>query len=546
MKLPTPPPDWQGRPHPLAPKSQQRPPRRSPPRLRTALIGVAGLAALVLIGIIIAEVFLFSGSTPAPQLAELPPLPPATRNSIIMAPVSISLGAIRDAAEKATPRNFSGKSDNPVSQLLQNADIGWTVSRGAIAATGAQDTLSLMTPLSGRLNVTGSLSAKATGALGDAIGGLLGSDAASKIGGINIKNLNATADIKGSVMISMRPRLAVSWYVEPNFAAQVNLGDTALTVAGARVNVPAQMKPVIDKTVNEQLSALSERLRKDPTLRRNAQMQWSRACRSVPLQGSAPGLPPVWLEIKPTRALAAQPVIDANVATVTMGIEAETRVTPAETKPECPFPEKLTIVPPTTGGINVAVPVDVPFTELTKLVDSQLAGRTFPEDGSGPVAVTVKHATVTPSGNRLLISLQVKGKEKESFFGFAAEATVHIWGRPLVDQAQQILRLADLQLAVESEAAFGLLGAAARAAVPHLQRALLERSVVDLKPFADNVREKIATAIAELQKNENGIRVDTDINNLALTDIAFDAKVLRVIASAEGTLSVRVNTLPGL
>ncbi|MFN5457574.1 DUF4403 family protein, partial [Bradyrhizobium sp.] len=241
------------------------------------------------------------------------------------------------------------------------------VSRGAIAATGAQDTLSLATPLSGRLNVTGSLSAKTTGALGDAIGGLLGSDAAKQIG-VNIKNLNATADIKGNVMIAMRPRLAASWYVEPNFAAQVNLGDTALTVAGARLNVPAQMKPIIDKNVNDQLGVLSERLRKDPTLRRNAQIQWERACRSVPLQGTAPGLPAVWLEIKPTRALAAQPVIDANAVTATIGIEAETRVTPAQTKPECPFPEKITIVPPTAGGINVAVPIDVPFTELNKLV----------------------------------------------------------------------------------------------------------------------------------------------------------------------------------
>ncbi|UFZ03895.1 DUF4403 family protein [Bradyrhizobium ontarionense] len=545
MKLPTPRPDWQSKPHPLAPKSQ-RPPRPSPLRLRMILIGATGLAALVLVGVIAAELFLFTGKTPAPPLAQLTPLPPATRNSIIMAPVSISLGAIRDAAEKATPRNFSGKADNPAAQVLQNADIGWTVSRGAIAATGAQDTLSLATPISGRLNVTGSLSAKATGALGDAIGGLLGSDAAKQIGGINIKNLNATADIKGNIVIAMRPRLAASWYLEPNFAAQVNLGDTALTVAGARVNVPAQMKPVIDKTVGDQLNALSDRLRKDPTLRRNAQAQWARACRSVPLQGTAPGLPAVWLEMKPTRALAAQPVIDANTATVTVGIEAETRVTPAETKPECPFPEKITIVPPTAGGISVAVPIDIPFTELNKLVDSQLAGRTFPEDGSGPVAVTVKHATVVPSGNRLLISLQVKGKEKESFFGLGAEATVHIWGRPVVDQAQQILRLADLQLAVESDAAFGLLGAAARAAVPHLQRALLERSVIDLKPFSDNVREKIAAAIAELQKNENGIRVDTDVNNLTLTDIAFDASVLRVIASAEGTMTVRVNTLPGL
>jgi hypothetical protein len=542
MKPPSPRLDWQDRPHPLAPKSQG--PSHGPGRLKLLLIAGTAVAAIVLVGIIAAEIFWPADHVPTPKIADVRPLPPVTRSSIVMAPVSISLSAIRDAAEHATPRSFAGKADNPVAQVLQNADIGWTASRGAIAATGAQDTLSLAAPLSGKLNVTGTLSAKVTGAVGDAISNLLGANAAKQIGGINIKNINANAEIKGNVVITMQPRFAANWHVEPNFAAQVNLGDSTMTVAGARLNVPAQVKPVIDKTVNDQMNALSERLRNDPTLMRGAQAQWARACRSVPLQG--PGMPAVWLEVKPTRALAAQPTVDANVVTATIGIEAETRVTPAETKPDCPFPDKITVIPPTTGGINVAVPIDVPFTELNKLVDSQLKGRTFPEDGSGPVAVTVNHATVTPSGDRLLISLQVRAKEKESFLGLGAEATLHIWGRPLVDQAQQTLQLTDLQLAVESNAAFGLLGAAARAVVPHLEHALLEKSVIDLKPFADNVRAKIATAMSEFQRNDSGVRIATDVSSLTLTEIAFDSKVLRVIASAEGTMNVSVSALPGL
>jgi hypothetical protein len=542
MKPPSPRLDWQDRPHPLAPKSQG--PSHGPGRLKLLLIAGTAVAAIVLVGIIAAEIFWPADHVPTPKIADVRPLPPVTRSSIVMAPVSISLSAIRDAAEHATPRSFAGKADNPVAQVLQNADIGWTASRGAIAATGAQNTLSLAAPLSGKLNVTGTLSAKVTGAVGDAISNLLGANAAKQIGGINIKNINANAEIKGNVVITMQPRFAANWHVEPNFAAQVNLGDSTMTVAGARLNVPAQVKPVIDKTVNDQMNALSERLRNDPTLMRGAQAQWAHACRSVPLQG--PGMPAVWLEVKPTRALAAQPTVDANAVTATIGIEAETRVTPAETKPDCPFPDKITVIPPTTGGINVAVPIDVPFTELNKLVDSQLKGRTFPEDGSGPVAVTVNHATVTPSGDRLLISLQVRAKEKESFLGLGAEATLHIWGRPLVDQAQQTLQLTDLQLAVESNAAFGLLGAAARAVVPHLEHALLEKSVIDLKPFADNVRAKIATAMSEFQRNDSGVRIATDVSSLTLTEIAFDSKVLRVIASAEGTMNVSVSALPGL
>jgi hypothetical protein len=544
MKPSSPRPDWQARPHPLAPKSQA--PSRGPGRLKLILIAGAALAATILVGIIVAELFWSgSGKVPAPQIVAIPPLPPVTRNSIIMAPVKISLSAIRDAAERATPRSFAGKADNPVAQVLQNADIGWSAARGAVAISGGQDLLALAAPFSGKLSVTGSLSAKVSGAVGDAIGSLLGGDAAKQIGGINIKNVNANAELKGNVIITMRPRFAANWHLEPNFATQVSLSDTTMSVGGARLNVPAQIKPVIDRTVNEQMNALGDRIRNDPTMMRSAQAQWSRACRSVPLKGA--GLPAVWLEVKPTRVLAAQPTVDANAVTATIGIEAETRVTPAETKPDCTFPDKITVIPPTTGGINVAIPIDVPFTELNKLVDSQLAGRTFPEDGSGPVAVTVNHASVTPSGgNQLLISLQVRAKEKASFLGLGAEATLHIWGRPLVDQAQQTLQLTDLRLAVESDAAFGLLGAAARAVVPHLERALLDKSVIDLKPFADNARAKIAAAMSEFQRNDNGIRIDTDISSLTLTDIAFDAKVLRVIASAEGTMSASVSALPGL
>src|SRR4029078_8171861 len=134
-----------------------------------------------------------------------------------------------------------------------------------------------------------------------------------------------------------------------------------------------------------------------------------------------------------------------------------------------------TIVPPTPGRVAIGVPVDMPFTEINKIIEAQFAGNPFPDDVSVPADVTVKRASVAASADRLLISLLVNAKEKKSYFGLGVEANVHIWGRPVLDQAQQPLRLTDIQLAVESEAAFGLLGATARAAMPQLQKALAEK-----------------------------------------------------------------------
>src|SRR6267378_63978 len=481
--------------------------------LKTILLAIAVVAVSFFVSLKAMDWLSPRGTVRAPVLVELPPLPPAPRSSSIIAPVAITLAAIRDAADRGAPRTFSGKADNPVSQILQNADIGWSASRGPISATGAQEVLSLATPLTGTLNVTGSLTAKATGAVGDALGGLLGGDVAKRIGSVNIKALNASAEIKGNVAITARPKLAAAWRIEPNLTAQVTLGDTNLSVAGARVNVPAQVKPLIDKTVADQINAVQARLRNDPAFENNARQQWAKACRSIPLQGAGTGssLPALWLELRPTRAIAAQPRIDASAVTLTLGIEAETRITPVQTKPDCPFPATITIIPPTSGGVSIAVPIDMPFTDINKVIEAQFAGRTFPEDGSGSVDVTVKRAVVAASGDRLLISLLINAKEKKSFFGFGGEANVHIWGKPVLDQAQQTLRLTDVELAVESEAAFGLLGAAARAAMPHLQQA-----------------------------------VAAEITSLRLADIAFDSKTLRVIAEAEGVINVYITALPGL
>jgi hypothetical protein len=63
-----------------------------------------------------------------------------------------------------------------------------------------------------------------------------------------------------------------------------------------------------------------------------------------------------------------------------------------------------------------------------------------------------------------------------------------------------MLRFTDLTLAVESEAAYGLLGAAARAGIPYLQQALADQAVVDLKPFAADAKKKIGLALADFEK----------------------------------------------
>jgi hypothetical protein len=194
------------------------------------------------------------------------------------------------------------------------------------------------------------------------------------------------------------------------------------------------------------------------------------------------------------------------------------------------------------GSLDIAIPVDLPFTTVSQLLEAQVAGKTFPEDGSGSFATTIKQTAVAASGDRLLISLLVNVK-KRGLFSLGADATVHVWGKPVLDQNAQVLRFTDVALDVQSQAAFGLLGEAAQAAVPYLQKAVAEQAVIDLKPFAADAKKRIAAAAGGLTDQASGVTANVVINDLRLTGIAYDDKTLRIIGDAKGAVSVAVSSL---
>jgi hypothetical protein len=515
--------------------------------MRIALGALAVILAVVVA--LVAVLFLWpAGPETRPALADSPPLQPVTRTSVVIAPAAIALTAIRDAMEAQAPRDLSGKRDNPLGQLLTNAELGWTINRGPLALTSRAEGLSIAAPLTGTFRLTGQIGAQVgntVGGITGALGGLLNEQLGKQLGDLTGKALDQRADVRGNILINARPALLPNWRLEPNLTGQANIGDANLSVVGVKLNLSREVKPLLDRAVNEQMGALQARIRNNPAIELAARREWAKMCRAIPLGKAAPGVPDLWLEVRPVRAVAAQPRIDAAAVTLTVGVQAETRITPAESKPDCPFPATIEIVPPMEQGrVSIGVPIDVPFAEANKLIEAQLKGRTFPEDGKGAVDVTIQRATLAASGDRLLVSLRVKAREKTSWFGLGTEATVHVWGKPVLDAAQQMLRFTDMTLDVESEAAFGLLSRAARAAIPYLKDALAENAKIDLKPFAANARKSIEAAIADFRKSGEGVQVDAAVTDLRLADIAYDAKTLRIIAEADGTVKVAITALP--
>jgi hypothetical protein len=524
-------------------------------RIRTLILGALIVVVSFVVATLVMDVLwppVPAVSPNRPALVAVPPLQPLTGTSTVLAPTAIALSAIQEALDAQAPKDLAGKPQNPVSKLLSNAQLTFTMSRGPLAVTGAPGVLVVTAPLKGQFEALGTVTGavgSSVSTVGSTLGNLIGGSVGQQVEDLAGKAFDQHTDIQGTVTTASRPTLAANWRLAPNLAAQVNVVDVILPIAGLELSVGNEVKPVLDRLVHDQTNALESYLRNDPFIENAARNEWTKLCNSVSLgaagAGMGQGMPKLWLEIRPVRAIAAQPQIDGRAVTLLVGVQAQTRIVANQTHPDCPFPQQLDLVPQSSGGgVRIAVPIDIPFTEVSRLLQAQFAGKTFPEDGSGEFAVTIKQASIAASGDRLLISLLVHAK-KSGFLGIGADATLYVWGKPVLDQEQQILRFTDMTLDVKSQAAFGLLGAAAQAAVPYLQQMLADKAVIDLKPFAADARTRLAAAVGQLAQQAPGLSATATVNDLRLVGVAYDEKTLRVIANADGAVNVAISSLKG-
>jgi Domain of unknown function (DUF4403) len=104
--------------------------------------------------------------------------------------------------------------------------------------------------------------------------------------------------------------------------------------------------------------------------------EWGKLCRSIPLASVSPDLQKLWLELKPVRALAEQFRIEPAGVKLDIEVEVETRILQNETTLECPLPDQLEIAPIAEhDGINIAIPIELPLIDVSKLLDAHSQAR---------------------------------------------------------------------------------------------------------------------------------------------------------------------------
>ena len=163
-----------------------------------------------------------------------------------------------------------------------------------------------------------------------------------------------------------------------------------------------------------------------------------------------------------------------------------------KTNPDCPFPAQLELVPQMERGhVNIGVPIDIPFTEISRMMEAQLVGKSIPLDRGGASTALVRGVNVAASGGRLLISMRVKANEHKTWFGPVQRRPSTSGGarRWIAGSRPWKLRTSRSTFNRRPPSASSVWRRARRCRF--VEKALTENASIDLKPIAANARKGI-------------------------------------------------------
>ena len=157
-----------------------------------------------------------------------------------------------------------------------------------------------------------------------------------------------------------------------------------------------------------------------------------------------------WLKITPT-AIKVSPMVARNgEINLRIGlssfIETFTNGKPAvKVNPNLP---KLVTDNRMADDVQIGLSGEISYDYATKLLKEQLAGQTFKFEGSDEV--TIKDAAISPSGDKLMLMLDVDGKTKAGLFTKKIKGKVFLQSVPYYDAATGAIKVRDVDYNLET------------------------------------------------------------------------------------------------
>lgn len=439
---------------------------------------------------------------------------PADALSSVTLPVTVPLAGVQAAAGARVPTEFARLDETRefLRGLLSVRLTGTVTRTGHVRVEPAPegDALTVSVPIAARFR------AEPAG---------LGPALARDFGGSAV------------VRLTVRPQVTPDWEAGAQVAGRATWTDPLAVDLGQGVKVSVQS--LVDTQVQAQLDRVAadvaRAVREGADLRRRAGTLWAR----VQQPWTLPTPEPAYARVTP-RSLTVTPFRFTDGALkLTLGarLDLSAGLGRAKAHPGTPLPA-LRVAPVPETGVDLQVPVRLPFSELSELASRRAASLplTLPVPLSPTLRVT--RVVVSPRGQKLnvAVGILISGP-----LGLSVRATADVTGTPTVDAGGQVVTLKGVTVTTRRD---GLTGRVIGWLADERAQAYLTRAArFDLTPRLAGVQAALQARLPFTPASGVTLAGRAGALRLAGMQVTPDALVVTGVASGSLTATVDVGAL---
>jgi hypothetical protein len=315
-------------------------------------------------------------------------------------------------------------------------------------------------------------------------------------------------------------------------------GDTkpVIEMGPLKIGLARFIDPVMRSQMGTLTKQLDEEIQNRVNIKTYLQQAWTMMQQPIQIDKTYDA----WLKITPT-AIRVTPLVARN-GEISMRIgmnsylETFTNGKPAfKVNPTLP---KLVTDSRIPDDVQIGISGEISYDYATKLLKDEFAGKTFTfDDGK----VTIKDASVAPSGDKLMLMLDVDGKTKAGLFTKKIVGKVFLKATPFYDQATGSLKVRDVDFDLETKDK--LLSSASWLVKGKLREIIQQQVDFPVKSQLDDAKKQIQEALDKQGRIHESVMLKGKITEISPDNIYLTPTAIKTIMNAKGNITVDIDKL---
>ncbi|MDX5422933.1 MAG: DUF4403 family protein, partial [Hymenobacteraceae bacterium] len=249
-----------------------------------------------------------------------------------------------------------------------------------------------------------------------------------------------------------------------------------------------------------------------------------------------------WLTIVPKEVRVAPLQAKNGTLNTRLGITSYITVTTdgkPQLQPNKNLP-KLIVDSRMADDIQIGLTANIPYAHASRLLQEQVARQTYKFDG-GKSQVTVNDASIAPSGDQLVLMLDVDGKTKAGLFTKKIVGKVYLRGTPYYDAETASIKVRDVDYDLDTKDK--LLSTASWLAKNKFKDMIQAQVNIPVKGEFENAKKMLQATLDKQGRVHESLLLRGNIKDIAPDNIYLTQEGIKAVVNAKGNLTATIDRL---